>query len=201
MRIGIVASGPSATMHDAKKLRDCCDLIIAVNDSWHLCRGADGYFADVIYGTDMKWWDYAIADITRDFDGDLYTQRIQWTKEPESLGINCLESERKPGLCEEKGKIHTGQNSGFAAINLALHLMDDDEEREIILLGFDMQANGNQRHHDKVNRPAYLNLDSPYASFCKEFARIDAEKHNLTILNASRRTALTCFPRINLDDL
>ena len=198
MRIGIVASGPSACSQDAQKLRECCDLIIAINDSWRLCRNDTGdYFNDIIYGTDMKWWDYAIGDIIREFDGELWTQRVGWTKVPEELGIKCMESECKPDLCTEPGKIHTGSNSGFAAINLAFHL----KAKTVILLGYDMQMDGGKRHHSMVNRPDYLNIGSDYTQFIKNISMIDAKKHGIEILNASRRTSLNCFPLIDLENL
>ena len=113
MQIGIVASGPSATAEDAKKLSEVCDQVIAINDSWRLCRNGSGEFVnDHIYGTDMKWWKYALADIMRDFDGELWTQRVQWNEEPEKLGFNCLESSFAPDIFTEPGKIHTGSKSG-----------------------------------------------------------------------------------------
>jgi hypothetical protein len=202
LRIGIIASGPSATIPDAQKLRFVCDQVIAVNDSWRLCRGFDGkYFNDCIYGTDMRWWKYAIGDITRDYDGKLYTQRVQWTEEPEGLGIRCMESECKPDICTTPGKIHTGSNSGYAAINLAYHLMNGAEEKTIILLGYDMSVDGNRRHHGHVNRPETLNVDSNYSQFTKNFDTIDVEKHGIKILNASRRTMLNCFPLVELETL
>jgi len=197
LRIGIIASGPSANTQDAQKLRDCCDGIIAINDSWRLCRGDDnGYFNDYIYGTDMKWWKYAIGDIMRDFDGELWTQRVGWTEEPEGLGIKCMESENAPDLCTEHGKIHTGSNSGFAAINLAYHLSAET----IILLGYDLRTDGNRRNWFN-DRPKELNLDSDYTNFIGKFGTINAEKHGIEILNASRRTSLTCFPLIELEDM
>ena len=197
MRIGIVASGPSANAQDAQILRNCCDQIIAINDSWRLCRDVGGrYFNDHIYGTDMKWWKWAIGDIIRDFEGELWTQRVQWTEEPEALGINCMESDDVPGLCTEPGKIHTGSNSGFAAINLAYHL----GAKTIILLGYDMRLNGSRRHWFN-DRPERLNIASDYNDFIRSLGVIDTEKHGIEILNASRRTALTCFPLVDLEDL
>ena len=197
MRIGIIASGPSANINDARMLRDCCDEVIAINDSWRLCRGDDGiYFNDHIYGTDMKWWKYAIGDITRDYDGNLWTQRVAWTEEPEGLGIQCLESEAKPDLCDEIGKIHTGSNSGYAAINLAYHL----SAKTIVLLGYDMRMSGSRRHWFS-DRPEHFNVSSDYNAFIRQLNTIDTKKHGIEILNASRRTSLTCFPLVNLEEL
>lgn len=196
MRIGIVASGPSANTQDAQKLRECCDEIIAINDSWRLCRDNGTYFNDHIYGTDMKWWKYAIGDIIRDFDGDLWTQRSGWTEEPEGLGIKCMESSIEPDLCTEPGKIHTGSNSGFAAINLAYHL----SAKTIILIGYDMRTDGARRHWFN-DRPEVLNVGSNYIDFIRQMGTINTKKHGIEILNASRRTALTCFPLVDLDDL
>jgi hypothetical protein len=149
----------------------------------------------------MKWWKWAIADIMRDFDGDLWTQRVQWTEEPESLGIKCMESDAEPDLCAEPGKIHTGSNSGYAAINLAYHLLIEEEEKTIILLGYDMRMDGNRRHHSMVDRLTSLNVDSDYNAYISKFNTIDTKKHGIEILNASRRTSLTCFPLVDLEDL
>lgn len=193
---GLLANGPSATAEDAAKLRTIVDELIAINDAYKLCKGADGkYFCDAIYGTDSRWWKWAYPDITRDFDGELITQRVQWTFEPESWGIECYESYHGLDICTEPGKIHTGQNSGFAAINVAFHR----GAKTIYLLGYDMSKDGDRRH-SVTGRPDNMNVDSNYSAFCKCFATIDAEKHGMRIINLSRRTALNCFPLGDLDE-
>lgn len=188
---GIVASGPSATPEDAVRLREICDEVIAVNDSWRLCRNADH-----LYATDYRWWQWAFQDVMRDFEGELHTQRIQWHERPEDWGIRCWESAANPGLCTETGKIHTGQNSGYAAINVAYHL----GAKRILLLGYDMSPDGGKRHWFD-DRPENLNVASNYDSFAQQFSTIKPETYGLEILNVTRRTALKCFPRANLDAL
>lgn len=190
-RVGIIASGPSATAQDAAKLRAVCDEVIAINDSYRLCLESDH-----LYGTDMRWWKYALEDVRRHFHGNLWTQRVGWTEEPEALGIACLESSNGDGLCTEEGKVFTGQNSGYAAINLAYHF----GAKTVILLGFDLMMTGNKRHWH-TDRPANLNAQSPYHSFIKNFQTIHPEEYGMEIWNVSRRTALTHFPWFDLDDL
>lgn len=189
--VGIIASGPSASIEDAAKLRSICDEIIAVNDAWRLCKEADH-----LYATDMRWFDWALPDLVRDFNGQLWTQRVQWSKEPESLGIGCFESECKPGLCTEPNKIYTGSNSGYAAINVAWHF----GARTVYLLGYDMGLRGGQRHFF-TDRPEHLNVSSNYDDFINKFRTIDPAKYGLEIINLSRQTRLVHFPLGNIDEL
>ena len=154
---------------------------------------------DHIWATDHRWWAYHIADITRDYDGQCWTQDVQWpaTDSPQAWNIHCLTSDTAAkGLSRDKEKIHTGKNSGFAAVGLAYHL---GAER-IILLGYDMMMDGNQRHWFG-DHPDKLNVNSNYVDFARIFATIKPEDYGLEIWNCSRRTALKCFPVYSLDDL
>jgi len=154
-----------------------------------------------LYSTDFRWFKVHIADLARDYDGKLWTQSIAWPKEnpPEAWGITCLTGDTsKPGFATDPGVIHCGQNSGFAACNLAYHL--GGRGCRIILLGFDMMMDGDKRHWFGAH-PAGLEVQSNYANFMRNFATIDQKALDVEIWNCSRRTALTCFPHYNLDDL
>ena len=194
---GILANGPSATAEDALKLRSVVDYLIAINDAWRLCQGPDGkYFNDAIYGTDYKWWLWAHPDITRDFDGELITQRVQWEIDPAAWGITCFESEHKPGLCTHPGTIYTGSNSSYAAANVALH----KGAKVVYYLGLDLSLDGGRTH--AINqRPKHLNIGCGYENFIKQFQQMQPQKYGLEVVNLSRRTALNAFPLGDLDEL
>lgn len=133
----------------------------------------------------------------RDFEGELITQRIQWDEikqDPADWGIRCFESEHKDGFCTDKGKIHTGHNSGYAACNVAYHL----GYRRIIMLGFDMSMDGEKRHFFG-DHPDKLNQASNYAQMVAAFGTVKPEDYQMEIWNCSRRTAMHHFPIINLE--
>lgn len=138
----------------------------------------------------------------RDFDGRCWTQNMAWgTKntsgpatDPKSLGLEVLESIPGDALCTEPGKICTGMtgNSGFQAINLAYHLGAD----LIVLLGYDMTGSG----HFFGMHPREINTHrAPADRFIDSYRCLkDAP---VTILNASRHTAIKTLPRIKLEDV
>ena len=82
-----------------------------------------------------------------------------------------------------------GGNSGFQAVNLA-YIMGAET---IILLGFDMFGS-----HYFGDHPAGLAQSSPYASFIQSF---EAITQDVEIINCSRKTAMNCFPRKDLEDV
>ena len=115
--------------------------------------------------------------------------------QPEQWGITKLTSIDAPGLSKKQGTIHRGDNSGYQAINLAYLL---GAER-IILLGFDMMMHGTQRHWFG-DHPGDMNAASSYPSFMRHFETIKPADYGLEIWNCSRRTAMDCFPKHDLDE-
>lgn len=96
--------------------------------------------------------------------------------------------------------IHTGLNSGFAAINLAYHLARDHLPARILLLGYDMKVRGTQRHWFGAH-PNGLEMESNYASFANKIATIKPADYGLEIWNVTRDTALQCFPVYDFDEV
>ena len=119
------------------------------------------------------------------------------TESPQAWGINVLTADTGAGgLARDKSKIHTGSNSGYASIGLAYHL---GAER-ILLLGYDMMMDGDQRHWFG-DHPQGLNVASNYNTFVQRYRTIKPEEYGIEIWNVTRRTALDCFPIHSLDDL
>ena len=132
------------------------------------------YYQDVKKG--FKGQSYTINDAGNDLNPnkDYDLTRID-SKNGDGLGENCL---------------HYGGNSGYQAVNLAYLL----GAKTILLLGFDMFG-----EHYFGKHPNILNNGSPYQSFIKSFETIDTKKYGIEIINCSRQSALTHFPRHLID--
>ena len=136
--------------------------------------------------------------MARDFEGVCWTQEVQWdNQDPAEWGIRCLKSDTKAGgLSRDPEKVHTGQNSGYAAIGLARNL----GAKRILLLGYDMKVRGDKRHWFGAH-PEGLEVESCYPDFIKNFETIDPAGYGLEIWNVTRDTALQCFPVYDLDEV
>ena len=199
--IGVVASGPSATPGDARKLQAICDETIAVNDSYRLFLPGS---CDHLYSCDYSWAEHHCSTVAQDFEGTWWTQDVQWEVDPAQWGIRQLTSEPKLGLSRVDGIIFRGGNSGYQAVNLAYQLLrqhatDSENIGRIILLGFDMQAEGKKRHWFGEHE-GKLNVKSNYKNFLASFETIHPHIYGLEIINCTRRTALKTFPCMDLDE-
>jgi len=194
--IGICASGPSITKEDCKTLKENCEEIIAVNDTWRMVD------ADHLYAADFHWWKYHIADVARDFEGKCWScdppGNTNWGKNnPEAWGVHKLRCRiRERGLSKDPEYVHSGSNSGYQAINLALHL----GATRIVLLGFDMHCHGGKSHWFG-DHPEKFRTDTNFGSLVESFRTIKPEQYGIEILNCSRKTALDAFPVHSLEDI
>jgi hypothetical protein len=198
--IGIIACGPSATPDDARKLQAICDETIAVNDSYRLFLPGS---CDHLYSCDYRWAKHHLSTVAQDFEGIWWTQDVQWEVDPAQWGIRQLKSIDQLGLSRTDGVIHRGGNSGYQAIGLAYELLrqhatDPNNVGRIILVGFDMQLDGNQRHWFG-NHPKPFDAASNYLNFITAFETIH-DIYGLEIINATRRTALKHFTCMDLDE-
>lgn len=96
----------------------------------------------------------------------------------------------------EPGKVHTGGNGGYQAINLAYLL----GARRIVLIGYDMQVGADGRAHWFGHHPdKVISNHQGWIAGYKTLAT-HAKKLGLEIINATPTTALTCFNKMKLDD-
>lgn len=109
--------------------------------------------------------------------------------------MNVVDGDGRPGLGLDK--VHFGANSGYQAINLA-YLFG---AVRIVLLGFDMQMTAGKSHWHG-DHPGELNRDCPVRSFAKNFPALasDLSGAGVEVINATRETALDCFPIKKLED-
>lgn len=116
------------------------------------------------------------------------------------LDIKRAPSVDEPGLSLDPLRINQGGNSGHQALNLAVLFGCNP----IVLVGFDMRLGpGGEKHFYPDHREG---LSNPDHMACMRWAvrfRLtvpDLKRAGVTVLNASRRTALDCFPRVTLDE-
>jgi hypothetical protein len=103
------------------------------------------------------------------------------------------------GLCLQPDGVRTGRNSGYQAINVAVHL----GASRIVLLGYDMSVDhaAKKSHffgdHPKVTHP------SPYHSFLRAFATMvkPLSAVGVEVINCTRRTYLKTFPQRSLEEV
>jgi len=183
----VIASGPSLTAEDVALLEG--QRVVAINDNYILAP-----WATVLYGADPIWWEWhAERAELKAFKGRKITQDKEAA---ERYGLEYIRSVDADGLSRDPAYVHKGSNSGIQAINLAYHF----GARRIVLLGFDMQATGGKAHwfgdHPNGFRSNWEKWLWRY-----QFVADDAQRMGLEIINASRETALRCFPRAPLSSL
>lgn len=157
-----------------------------VNRAWELAP-----WADLLYGCDASFWEkYKPA-----FDG------LRVTQDARPPGLLRVPSLPRPGLSRDPTYIHQGANSGYQALNLAVHLGCNP----ILLLGFDMKPGPNGESHWHGDHVAGLNNPCPenfkmwrdfFATTVPDLARAGVE-----VLNCTPDSALDCFPRARLEDV
>lgn len=179
-----LATGPSLTAEDV----DYCQgkaRVIAVNDAYRLAP-----WADALYACDAKWWHWHQG--VPNFAGAKWSlDHSAWhnyrAKYPD---VVKLRNTGPNGLEHAPTGLKSGRNSGYQAINLAVHY----GATRILLLGYDMQPSGGKSHFfgEHPNQQ-----QSPYAMFRRAFESLvkPLEKCGVSVINCTRRSALTAFPK------
>lgn len=187
--VACIATGPSLTPEDVNYVRGMT-RVVAVNDSYRLAP-----WADVLYACDAKFWKWQYRDHK---DAITSFAGLRYALQPESRrypGVQVLRNTGTTGLERDPSGLRTGRNSGYQAINLAKHL----GAKRILLLGYDMSlGEGGKKHffgdHPDHGRP-------PLTVFRRHFPSIaqPLKDAGVEVLNCSRRSALTCFPKVTLE--
>lgn len=172
-----IASGPSATADDVETVRiwrHAADSrrVVVVNTTYQIAP-----WADVLFAMDHKWWTHPDHRLpVRDFGGDKFS---------------CSMS--AAGVVKMQPPFQHFGNSGAAAISLAYVF----GARRILLLGYDAQRTGGRVHHHG-DHPKGLGNAGSMNKWPAQFQRCAAYV-GVPVINCSRATALTCFPRGDLE--
>jgi hypothetical protein len=185
-----IASGPSLNADDCEFIRSFNARKISVNNAYKVAP-----WADVHYSSDHDWWEEHYDDMRALCLGQF------WTGYPDGVPHSdvhcCPYDKRGRGLSMKPGVINWGGNSGYCAIGLAVQF----GAKKIVLTGYDQQDKTGQGHYDG-NHPDNIRKLFNFPMWRERFGEMakDAEKHGIQIINASRETSLTCFPRASLLD-
>jgi hypothetical protein len=180
----LIGGGPSLTPDDVDAVHGWA-RVIAINDAYRLAP-----WADVLYACDAKWWKWHHG--VPSFPGPKYS--IASSDPVTYPDVQVLNNTGITGLELEPTGLRTGLNSGYQAINLAVHL---GAER-ILLLGYDLSPDGTQTHwfgeHPDVQPSPYPQMRAAFDSLIEPLQSL-----RITVINCSRRTALTTFPCVPLE--
>lgn len=177
-----IGSGPSLTAQDVDLCRGR-GLVIAINDAVRLAP-----FADVLWACDRKWWQaHPETDV---FPGLKYS--LQFV--PGREDVLKLKNTGDRGLELEPTGVRTGKNSGYQAVNCAVHL----GATRILLLGYDMQPDAKGRTHFCRTDPRQGVPE--FSMFINLFASIvePLKAHGVQVVNCTPGSALPWFLRQSL---
>lgn len=178
-----LGSGPSLTSEDVTFCRSRA-ITLAINDTYTVAP-----WASVLFASDLLWW--ARNSAARRIVGLKYALASAHERVP---GVEVLDRTGQEGLELEPTGLRSGGHSGYAAINLAVHL----GARRIVLLGYDMQSTLGGKHHyfgahPDGSHPRYDHWRGLYATLLDPLTAL-----GISLVNASRATSITAVPRIGL---
>jgi hypothetical protein len=181
-----IGSGPSLTTADVDYCRGRADGAIAINTSYQRAP-----WASVLYAADDRWWEWHKG--APEFKGLKYSLKAASANWP---GVQVLENTGLTGLEVQPSGLRTGHDSGYQAINLAVHL----GAVKILLLGYDMQRGPNgETHwhgdHKSQHEIRYDTYRDKYPSLVEPLKRL-----GISVINCTRRTALTVFPQMAIEE-
>lgn len=189
----VIASGPSLTAADCDLVRQAreADLVrvVSCSNAWkHTASWADQFFA-----ADRRYWMHYLAPMLK--AGVPRERMVTCCNQTEKAAqIKRVRAANRPSIGTYE--LHTGGNSGFMSMNLAFLY----GARRIILLGLDCQEGpGGAKHFDGAH-PKPLVQAMPFKEWIHRFALAapDLKKHGCEVINCTRSTAITCFPKADL---
>lgn len=181
----VVGGGASLIGFDWQCLDDA--FVIAINRAFQKLPNAQ-----IVYFTDEKFWNPYKEELlehkgllirgARHPENEFQHQRVMYFELPACLGLTL-----------EPGKLHHGNNSPYAAINLAVQM----GFKVIYTLGLDMHHEGGKTHfHSGYGRnSANYNFADNYKSLVEPLKEL-----GVTVINVGMTSKLDCFPKISIED-
>jgi len=179
-----LATGPSLTQEDVNAVRGRVDGVVAISNAIDLAP-----WADVLYSCDGKWWKW--REGMPSYKGLKFSLKDD-SKKWASHGVQKLKHTGRAGLELSPDGLRDGYNSGYQAINLAVHL----GAKRIVLLGYDMRGTHFFGQHPDRSVPSFSMCLPRFAGLVKPLADIGVD-----IVNCTRKTALTCFRQAPLESV
>jgi len=185
----VLGSGPSLDTADVELASDAAVRLLAISDSYKIATSAD-----VIFSPDARWWDWHQDAVDARCSGQ---RALRYSLERTSYnGVVQLARGHKTAIERDPRFLATGGHGGYSAINLAVHL----GAARIVLLGYDMQPDAQGVNHFFGEHPN--NSHVRYERWLPLYADLPRQLHALgvTIVNATRRTAITGIERVSLEE-
>lgn len=177
--VACIASGPSLTREDVELVHRAEVRTIVTNTTFRLAP-----WADVLFGFDLRWW----REYVKEVDAAQFTGK-RMCATPNNLGIESAYQSKW---------MRVFGNSGACAISLAVA----GGARRVILLGVDAMRSHSGAWHWHGDHPAGMSNCLSMKRWGYQFAKAAeyARANGTEVLNCSRRTALDCFPRVDLEE-
>lgn len=174
-----LASGPSLTEADVELVRGTGAPTIVTNTTFRMAP-----WATILVGFDVKWWQTYREEVAASFPG----VRLTCSAHGRAVGAVSLVT---------LFKFRPFGNSGAAAISLAALA----GASRAVMLGYDCQFTDGRSHWHGDHPPSLSNARS-IGLWPQRFGYVAryAKEKGVPVFNASRATALQCFPRVTLED-
>lgn len=148
----------------------------------------------MIYFADHRWWEWHRSrDGFKSFKGERIAifDTAGLVDDP---SVHLLRNEGTEGLPKERNALHTGQNSGYQALSLAILA----GASRIILVGYDMRFKDGRSHWHE-DHPVHVG-EAVYSFYAKRFNTLVGVS-DAAIINATPDSLIDCFPRGDLESL
>jgi hypothetical protein len=147
---------------------------------------------EVIYFSDRRVWEWYGAGIA-----GTKARIITVAKGMKDERVEYWLARRPKGLSTEPKCLSTGNNSGYAAINLAYHL----GAKVIVLLGLDMKLSAERCHVHSPHPALFLQryIDNMLPMFDSLVEPLAAA--GVAVVNAGPDSAIECFPKLRIDSI
>ena len=187
-RVFIIGGGPSLSNFNWNLLKD--KNIIAINKAGEYLP-----FAQILYFSDLSFY-INNKPLIRKFKNLIYT--IKQLNDEDSKKVISLKVTGLNGLELQNGSLRHGNNSGYAAINLAVQL----GANEIILMGYDMSHDSTKSHFHEGYTYCKADPNIYKKKFIDNFFTLvdPLKKMGIKIYNTSINSALTCFPIVSINN-
>lgn len=192
-RCFILGGSPCLLDEDLELIHD--ERIIGVNNSYEL-----GDWVDICWFGDERWLEWNREKLS-EFKGLKMCCVESLAKDLERKEIKALHRGKPQGIERRSDHVSWNNNSGFSAINLAVHL----GVKTIILLGFAMKV-GKDKEHNWHNHHLIKGHDPiPYFKFLDSLPVIkkDAKELGITIINSTMDSDIEerFIPRMPLEEV
>lgn len=180
----LVGGGPSLKGFDWSLLYN--KQVIAINRAFEVCPKAQ-----IIYFSDLRFWNWYSSKLLKHPAKKITGSRLEHS---EVIHYKITGSR---GLDLMQNCLRSGNSSGYAAINLAVHL----GATRITLLGYDM-AMGMQQEthwHNGYNIAFSPRCFGKMLGFF-DYLKMPLERLSIEIVNANPASKIEVFPKISLYD-